>query len=129
METKQPLILIIDDDPGLQMLLECFVKEMGLRSEVARNGTEAIDKIPFLKPDLIVLDLMLPGMSGLKILEMLQTGEALKIPVVVLTGSYIQNLKEKITACPNVVELLQKPIKLETFREVVARGLNRSKAA
>ena len=120
------LVLIVEDEPSIQVLLENMVREQGLEPKCAPSGIDAITLIPALKPDIILLDLMLPGMSGMQILDMLRTGEFSKIPVIVLSGvSYQLAAKEKMANYPNLIAVLSKPIVFTQFSEAIAQALKR----
>jgi len=77
-------ILLVDDDATLAELLKEYLEESGLTVSCAENTDEAIQKIDDKKPDLIVLDVMMPGMSGLEFLSIVRSRWAL--PVIMLTG-------------------------------------------
>jgi CheY-like chemotaxis protein len=79
-------ILVCDDDPNLRELVRAV---LGSRYDFveAEDGAEALALAAEERPDLIVLDVMLPGLSGIEVLEELRTDDALKeIPVVVITA-------------------------------------------
>jgi len=81
-------ILIIEDDVFLgDVLLEKFNKE-GFPTTLSRDGAEGFSKIKELKPDLILLDIILPNMNGYEILEAKQKdSEIAKIPVIIISNS------------------------------------------
>ena len=85
--TGRPVILVVDDDPGI-LDLHCRLVEMaGYHAVKARNGREALNMIKHVSPDLILLDLVMPGMDGSEMLETLWIQEGTRnIPVIVLTG-------------------------------------------
>ena len=79
-------ILVCDDDPSLRELVRAV---LGPRYEFveAADGTEALAIARELRPDLIVLDVMLPGLSGIEVLEAIRTDEELRdLKVVVITA-------------------------------------------
>jgi CheY-like chemotaxis protein len=79
-------ILVCDDDPSLRELVRAVLGP-SYRFIEAADGTEALVLAGELRPDLIVLDVMLPGLSGIEVLEVLKTDEGLSsIPVVVITA-------------------------------------------
>jgi two-component system OmpR family response regulator len=81
-------ILCIDDDPGILMLTKACLKKVG-KFEVTccSSGHEGIEKAKEIKPDLIILDMMMPGMDGKTTLKVLQaTPELDNIPVVFMTA-------------------------------------------
>jgi DNA-binding response OmpR family regulator len=111
-------ILLIEDNPlTLQVLIE-HLKKMGHRTTVARSGEEALRQIGMQKPDLILLDIMLPGMDGYETCRRLKRNMTTKdIPVIVLT--VLSNTEEKVKAYEaGAVDFLTKPI---DFKEVAAR--------
>jgi len=80
-------VLVVDDDPDIRMLLTMNLEVSGYRVTEAENGHEAAEMARALVPDLIVLDLMMPGIDGLGVLERLKADPVTKdIPVVMLTA-------------------------------------------
>ena len=84
---EQRVVLIVDDDPGILDLHSRLVKQIGCQAITARNGREALETIEHTRPDLILLDLMMPEMDGFAVIEALQARETTRnIPVIVLTA-------------------------------------------
>ena len=82
-----PTILIVEDDPAGQQVMDAILENQGYEIAFAATGKEALIKAAQLKPDLILLDIMLPEMDGLQVLQMLRSrAEIAKIPVVMLTA-------------------------------------------
>ncbi|HUA78515.1 MAG TPA: response regulator transcription factor [Acetobacteraceae bacterium] len=79
-------ILVVDDDARLRGLLSRYLAEHGFRVTVAENAAEAREKLSFLKPDLLVLDVMMPGESGLQLAESLHQDRARELPVLLLSA-------------------------------------------
>lgn len=79
-------ILVCDDDPSLRELVRAVLGP-AYRFAEAADGLEALALARELRPDLVVLDVMLPGLSGIEVLEALRLDEELRsIPVVVITA-------------------------------------------
>jgi two-component system phosphate regulon response regulator OmpR len=78
-------ILVVDDDVRLRALLSRFLAENGFRVTTAEHAGEARDKLRFVQPDLMVLDIMMPGESGLSFAEALRR-EQVDLPVLLLTA-------------------------------------------
>ncbi len=78
-------ILIIEDNTDLSHILRVNIEALGFDTDLAVSGDEGLEKALSNGPDLIVLDLMLPGMPGLEILKRLRNGGS-KVPVLVLTS-------------------------------------------
>lgn len=80
-------ILIVDDEEDVLELLEYNLKKEGYRTEKAMSGEEALQKVKITNPDLIVLDLMLPGIDGLAVCKSLKNdSKTQNIPIIMLTA-------------------------------------------
>jgi two-component system phosphate regulon response regulator OmpR len=79
------LILVVDDDARLRGLLSRYLAEHGFRVSTAENAAEARDRMRFLQPDLMVLDVMMPGESGVALTESLRRDNS-EVPVLLLTA-------------------------------------------
>ena len=80
-------ILVVDDDPVIQKLLEVNFSIEGYAVEVAGDGAEAVEKARAVSPDLIVLDVMMPKMNGLEAAKVLKGDPATaSIPIIMLSA-------------------------------------------
>ncbi len=80
-------IIIVEDEPEIAELIELHVKREGYSTQIIGNGNDALVKIKETPPDLILLDLMLPGMSGLEVCRALRWEEATReLPVIMVTA-------------------------------------------
>lgn len=80
-------ILIIDDDPAIRELYETGFKQIGYDVQVAINGEDALSKTLAFKPNLLLLDIMMPEIHGLHVLDIIKaTPEAKDMKVVVFTA-------------------------------------------
>lgn len=88
MEAKQPVILVVEDDDDIRELVAFSLEEEGYRVEQAADGLRGQEMALELEPDLIVLDLMLPGKDGLSVCRELnrRAGDVLPSPVLMLTA-------------------------------------------
>jgi CheY-like chemotaxis protein len=88
MNMNKDRILIVEDDEFLRKASEVGLKKRGFAVLTARNGEEALRQVRIGAPNLILLDLFMPKLSGMQVLEALkQDKETCDIPVVVLTNS------------------------------------------
>lgn len=84
-----PKILVVDDEPDVVMLIERTLKAEGLDVIRAYDGLEALDLAIREKPDLILLDIMMPTMSGYEVCEQIKANpETQQIPVVCLSSAH-----------------------------------------
>jgi two-component system response regulator/two-component system chemotaxis response regulator CheY len=80
-------VLIVEDDPLISRMYQKIFTFEKFEVDVAANGEEALDKVTLFKPELVLLDVMMPKMNGLQVLEKLKENEVTKnIPVVMLTN-------------------------------------------
>jgi CheY-like chemotaxis protein len=88
MSTEQgPLILVVDDYEDAREMYAEYLRFCGFRVAEARNGNEALEQAFALMPDLVLMDLSLPGMDGWEATRQLKADERTRqIPVVALTG-------------------------------------------
>jgi len=113
---EEKLILIVDDDETILDWLYYIVSKEGFKVEQAADGEEALDKARLLRPGLILLDLMLPNLSGMEILRELQEEKTSDIPVVIVSNSRLDNAaSEMLRREPNVKDFIDKLVKPEVL--------------
>lgn len=99
MSNAQKKILLIEDDPIISSVYAQRLSNLGYQTEVYARGDGALEKIQQTRPDLLLLDLMLPGRDGEEILEEVKNDDRLKdIRVVVLSNVMDQRRKESVLA-------------------------------
>ncbi len=87
---SQRTVLIVDDNPEILAVHTRIVEHAGYRAMQAHNGQQALDLLAKSRPDLILLDLLMPEMDGFQMLETMRTQEELRnIPVIVITGQVL----------------------------------------
>ena len=80
-------VLIVDDEANIVISLEFLMEQAGYTVAVARNGNEALEQIEQFRPDLILLDVMLPGVNGFDILQRVrQQPERRNMAIIMLTA-------------------------------------------
>jgi len=122
-------ILIIDDDPIVIRELQIILKQTNYRLRLAYNGREGLQKIKNQAPDLILLDLRMPGMDGFDVLQELRREGGLKeIPVMIITAAELTE-SEKRDLTKNVKGVITKgqinrqPL-LNTIEEILSESAN-----
>ena len=105
-EQTSPLILVVDDYQDAREMYAEYLQFSGFRVAEARNGNEAVEKAFELRPDLILMDLSLPGKDGGEATRELKSDERTRhIPVVALTGHALAGASEgaKRAGCDSFV--------------------------
>lgn len=77
-------ILVVDDEPHIVQLVRLYLQNEGFQVEAAFDGKQALDKARAVRPDLIVLDIMMPGLDGLEVTRELRKSSA--VPIIFLTA-------------------------------------------
>jgi CheY-like chemotaxis protein len=121
------LVLVIDDEADSRILLAHHTEEMGCRTVTAASGEEGLRLARELRPDLITLDLLMPGMNGWNTLRELQADAELRhIPVVVVSVLAGESRRD----LDGAAELVDKPVGrgplLAALRRALARGVQRA---
>jgi PAS domain S-box-containing protein len=117
-----PLVLVVDDEADARELVRRTLESEGYRVKEARTGAEALEAARRLQPDLITLDVMMPGMDGWAALRRLKADPELQAtPVVMLSIVADRELSLSLGA----VEAMPKPIDRDELRRLTARLVNR----
>ena len=94
-------ILIVDDYPEFSHILEGRLNAEGFKATVANDGAAGIEKAKSLKPDLIILDIMMPDVGGTEVrVELMKDPATKDIPIIFLTGLRAPQSKRKIHNTP-----------------------------
>ncbi len=114
------LLLVDDDDDAREMLAE-IVRDAGYSVATATNGREAIEQLQQCRPDLILLDVVMPEMDGAEFRqEQRHHTDWLRIPTVVMTGAVDEPVLDVAVA-----DTLRKPVSAQVVLELVARHRTR----
>src|SRR6185503_7744398 len=87
--TLNPLVLIVEDDLSTRTLYRVYLQQDGFRTVDAHNGHQALEKARDLRPDAVLTDLNLPGITGFEFCRALQQSATTRaIPILAVTGHY-----------------------------------------
>jgi len=122
-------ILVVDDDPGLVELLRVSFEQAGFTVIAATNGIAALQQARSHRPDLIVLDLVLPEMDGFTVCETLRKERATaSIPIVMLTGLTSEFNRFAGLDC-GADDYVRKPVTIDELLAKVRPLLRRAEAS
>jgi two-component system, cell cycle response regulator DivK len=120
----QKSILIVEDNELNMKLFNDLLEAHGYKTLQTRNGKEAIELTRLHKPDLILMDIQLPEVSGLQVTQWIKQDEELRhIPVIAITAFAMKGDEERILA-GGCEAYMSKPISILKFLETVRRFLN-----
>ena len=123
MQNTNKKILIVDSNDAFRASLGTFIKGLGHEVFEGATGPEAIDKASSIHPDLIMIDVRLPGMNGDDVTARLKSNRATRnIPVVINTGwTTACNVEERVNRAliAGAAEILYKPLQFPMLRDVL----------
>jgi CheY-like chemotaxis protein len=121
--SPSPLVLVVDDIEDNRDLYAQYLRFAGYRVEQAASGFEALTKVPALHPDLVVMDLSMPGLDGCETTRRLKADPATrKTPVIALTGHSADHSKTEAMEA-GCAGYLTKPCLPEDLVAVIAKVL------
>jgi len=117
-------ILVVDDEPQIRALLSGYLSSRGYRVRLASEGLHALALVDQEPPDLIVLDIHMPGMNGIEVLKRLRAKNYAG-GVILLTSSPDERLRQEGLDL-GAIEILGKPVDLKRFEWTVQLGCIRT---
>ena len=125
--SEKKLILIVDDDYELSDGIRAVLENQGHKVIQARDGQQGKQMVYNHRPDLVILDMMMPRMGGYPVLEHFK-GKSETPPIIMITAN--EGSRHKAYAeFLGVIDYIRKPFAMEKLLEAVERGLGAKKAA
>ena len=125
-------VLVVDDDPDVRLFSVTVLEENGFTPLEAANGEEGLKMIKQEKPELIILDVLMPRQSGIRLYRELKTDKSLKdIPIIILSGiakkTFLRSQKALTEfggkEVPEPRVYLEKPVEPEVLAEEIKKIL------
>jgi DNA-binding response OmpR family regulator len=110
---KLKKIMIVDDEKDLRELLNLVMQNEGFETLMAENGTDLLKKIDKFQPDLIVLDIIMPGPTTKEILEKLKEKKCNPKTIILTVVRFSNEEKEELFKIGNVVDCINKPFDMD----------------
>jgi len=107
-------IMVVDDEDSLLQLMDGLLSNAGYNVSTARSGDECLKKLEKEKPDLLILDMMMPGMSGRKVVENIRKNKNIKnLKIVFLTVARFSEAGKDVLTKFKVLDYITKPFETE----------------
>ena len=117
----RPLALIVEDDAATRAVLKALIESMGCNVDEAVDGQQAVDKLDANDYSVVLLDIVLPKMSGTAVMEhLLKTDPGKLERVIVVTGLNVDDIRKLF---PTVCHALTKPVMPNRLQESISRCL------
>jgi len=112
---------VVDDEPDVLDTLRDMLESLGYEAITATTGEEAISAMTAVRPQVVFLDLRMPGISGLEALTYFREHHRM-VPVIVITGSIQQEVARHARA-GGAFEVVGKPFDMDTLQRLLARAM------
>ena len=125
---KQKKILIVDDDPSIREILSTQLSRLGFLTAAAADGKEAVELFKSEKPDLVLMDMLMPVLDGLAACQQIRALEkkVTRVPILFLTARDTRH-DQISSALSGGDDFITKPISLQELRERVEAALAHAK--
>jgi len=114
-------IMIVDDELDFREMLNLMFQKEGFETEMAEDGTDFLEKIDSFNPDLVTLDVMMPGLTTDEILEKLKEKKSNPKIILLTVVRYSDEEREKMLKTNNIVGYIKKPFELDDFMDAVKK--------
>lgn len=122
--TKSPVLLIAEDDPDILSNLVEYFESLDFLVYGVLNGNLALEIATTVRPDLIVTDLVMPGLSGISLLQKLSDqSQTASIPVIILTARVETEIRERASSL-GAIDFVTKPFSLTRLRKAVMAAMD-----
>lgn len=117
-------VLIVDDNADTRLMIKILLESYDYQVLEAENGQEAIEKATLQRPDLILMDIMMPMMDGVTATEIIRKVEGLEnVPIVALTALQGRTIEKELDAGFN--EIISKPLDFDKFEKILNHFLEK----
>lgn len=121
-------IVIVEDEPSIAELGKLVLTRSGYEVTVCYNGREAMDTIRSVKPQLVLLDIMLPGIDGHTIAKQMGEDQELSLIPIIITSA-LEESRGLFTGNPQIKDFVSKPFSLNTLVERVQNAIGAADAS
>jgi len=111
-------VMIVDDEPAICSMLVTVLEDEGHQAVAVNSGAEALARVEAERPDVFLIDVMMPGMDGRTLVSRLRARPAPTAPVIMMSAAV-----RTFAAQPGVVDFLAKPFDLDQLLESIARAV------
>lgn len=119
-------IMVVDDEPDLREMINLMMQKEGYETHTAENGLDFLDHIDEFKPDVVTLDVMMPGITTKEILERLRSKQCKPKIILLTVVRFSEEEKKRILEMGNVVDYITKPFEFTELVDTVKKHANAS---
>ena len=116
-------VLIVDDEPDHRDMVRMMLQGEGFETELAMDGIDFLEKVDMFQPDLVTLDVMMPGPATSDILEKLE-GKKSNPKIILLTVIKFYREEQKVFEKWNIVDYIKKPFEIDDFMDAIKKHVS-----
>jgi two-component system alkaline phosphatase synthesis response regulator PhoP len=120
-DKKLGKIMIVEDDLDQREMLVLMFHKEGFETETAEDGTEFLNRLDTFNPDIVTLDVMMPGLTTSEILKDLKDKKSKPKIILLTVVRYSEEEKKKIMTMGNIVDYIKKPFDLDDFMDAIKK--------
>ncbi len=118
-----PKIMIVDDEADLRNMVDLMLNKEGFETETAKDGSDFLNKIDTFNPDLVTLDVMMPGLTTKEILKKLKNKKSNPKIILLTVLRYTESERNNIMNLGNIVDYVAKPFDIDDLTECINKHL------
>ena len=119
-------IMVVDDEQDLREMINLMMQKEGYETEMAYDGNDFLEKIESFQPEVVTLDVMMPGLTTKEILEKLKEKTSNPKIILLTVVRYSDEEKTKILEMGNIVDYVTKPFDFDDLITTVKKHLNQN---
>ena len=121
MSNNRKRIMIVDDERDFREMLNLMLRNKGFEIEFAEDGSIFLEKVDDFQPDLVILDVMMPGPTTVEILEKLKKKKSKPKIILLTVVRFTPKKLDKLLEMDNIVDYIKKPFDIDAFLDSVKK--------
>ena len=118
-------IMIVDDEKDFREMLDLYLRKEGFETNTAEDGADLLKKIDDFEPDIVTLDVMMPGITTRTILDTLKKKKSKSKIILLTVVRYSETEKKMMHEMGNVVDYITKPFDIDEFKNRIVKNLDK----
>ena len=114
-------IMVVDDETDFREMINLMLKKEGYETQMAKDGEDFLSKIDEFQPDLVTLDVMMPGLTTREILECLKEKDCKPKIILLTVVRFSDEEKQQIFKMGNVIDYITKPFELDELTNIIKK--------
>jgi len=121
MSNNRKRIMIVDDERDFREMLNLMLRNRGFEIEFAEDGSIFLEKVDDFQPDLVILDVMMPGLTTEEILEQMKKKKSKPKIILLTVVRFTPKKLDKLLEMDNIVDYIKKPLDIDAFLDSVKK--------